>query len=105
MDRNDLDKIQQQAKLWNLYAIGSPIYLILFVLVLHLFDSLHYDFLFWASIIVFGASSIIWWAWAVVTIYKLTETLKAADENFGMILKEIREFKQSLNDHRWERRE
>lgn len=105
MDKKDLNNIQQQAQLWNLYAIGSPTTLILFVIVLHVLDALSYDILFWSSIIVFGLSSVIWWAWAVVTIYKLTETLKQADENFTLILEEIREFKRSFNDRSWERRE
>jgi len=98
MDRKDLDKIQNQAKLWNLYSIGSPLLLIMFVIILHIFDALHYNFLFWVSIGVFGISSIVWWIWAVVTIMKLTDTLKKADENFVIILEEIKKIKININD-------
>lgn len=105
MNKDDLDSIQKQARLWNFYAIASPVTLIIFVIILHILDSLHYDILFWTSIFVFGISSVIWWAWAVVTIYKLSETLKKADENFVLILQEIREFKRAFNDSDWERRE
>jgi len=100
MNKNELDIINNQAKFWNLYAIGSPIALILFVAVLHLLDELFLEILFWVSIIVFGLSSVIWWTWAGVTIYKLTYTLKRADENFSVLLDEIRTIKQNINDSR-----
>lgn len=104
MDQKDLDKIQNQAKLWNLYSIGSPLLLIIFVLVLYIIDALHYDFLFWVCLFVFGLSSVIWWVWAVTTIIKLTNTLKQADENFLIILKEIQSLKiKIIDDSVWKR--
>lgn len=91
-----LEKINKQSKFWSLYSIIAPLSVMIVVVLLHVLDQFNLDYLFWISIAAFGITSVIWWAWAVTTIYHLTLTLKKADETFVEILYEIQEIKTNV---------
>jgi hypothetical protein len=95
-DKKTLDKINKQTRLWSVYSIIAPLSVVIVIVLLHVLDSFSLDYLFWISIAVFGVTSIIWWAWAVTTIYHLTLTLKKADETFVEILHEIQAIKSNV---------
>jgi chromate transport protein ChrA len=95
-NKTTLDKINKQSKFWSIYSIVAPLSVVIVIVLLYMLDRFSLDYIFWISIIVFGVTSIIWWAWAVTTIYHLTLTLKKADETFVEILHEIQEIKSNV---------
>jgi hypothetical protein len=95
-NKKTLEKINKQSQFWSVYSIIAPLSVMVVVVLLHVLDQFNLDYLFWISIAAFGVTSIIWWAWAVTTIYHLTLTLKKADETFVEILHEIQEIKSKV---------
>jgi chromate transport protein ChrA len=95
-NKTALDKINKQSKFWSIYSIVAPLSVVIVIVLLYMLDRFSLDYIFWISIGLFGVTSIIWWAWAVTTIYHLTLTLKKADETFVEILHEIQEIKSNV---------
>ena len=97
-EQKQIEKIEAQVQLWDMFARIVPIVFLVFALGLVCLGIIDYKQAFWAALSVFAVTAVTWWFWTIYTIRLLVRTLHRASKNLGEVREEFKKVSREVHD-------
>ena len=97
-EQKQIEKIEAQVQLWDMFARIVPIVFLVFALGLVCLGIIDYKQAFWAALSVFAVTAVTWWFWTIYTIRLLVRTLHRASKNLSEVREEFKKVSREVHD-------
>tara|TARA_B100000780_G_C21030827_1_gene413319 strand:- start:670 stop:993 length:324 start_codon:yes stop_codon:yes gene_type:complete len=96
--RRQQSYVRKKVARWDMFAKAVPAAIITLNFILLVFNYVDFHNAFWLTLILVSSISCVWWAWTVITVRMVNNTLTQAEDSLLDVKKDIKEIVRDVKE-------